>query len=605
LPRAEALQAAALGLACLLLYLLTLQPGLGLVDSGVFSAAALQWGVGPSTGYPLYTLLGRAACLSGLDPALCLNLLSALFASACCALFYLLCLELGSSRMKALGLSLLLAFSCTFWSRAVTAKMYSLHWALACALLLSALKARSGSARAESMFFLMLGLSLANHGQTVLLLPALLLVHVPKPKAVHALLLLAGISLYLILPLRSLQSPPVNWGGIHDGGSFWRHLSAWQQRESMAASKDFAANLLYGMKLWQNQYGMLLGSGLVIASAAGFFRIWNSDRRLALALGSAPLIQIPFCLQFNNSEVDAYYVPFYLCLLLFIAARRPGAASGWLGPGQEASASRGTAMLGLLGGVLAVMGGLWINFGRSDKRGDHLAERFVQNALGSLPQGSVVFHKAWDLESGALYMQEIRRWRRDIAVVDINLIYSAWYLDALRQRYPWLFPLEGDSEARFRNWVGLALQGKLGPENAAGRAGMELDYRRLLLALRAKAAAAKRRTYALFPASLRKGSFEAEERDLLGADWHPEGLLLALEKGEGKPEWDLRGISEEPLPLDQPSYEMAVLYALGLRNMGAYAQAQGRVEEGADLDRRGVSLRRQLAERYGRGIRKW
>ena len=72
-----------LTLGVLVLYGLTLSPGVLPADSGEFQLVAATLGIAHPPGYPLYTLLGWAFTrLTPHDPAWGLNLLSALLATA-------------------------------------------------------------------------------------------------------------------------------------------------------------------------------------------------------------------------------------------------------------------------------------------------------------------------------------------------------------------------------------------------------------------------------------------------------------------------------------------------------------------------------------------
>ncbi|MCD6501981.1 DUF2723 domain-containing protein, partial [bacterium] len=61
------------------IYILTMEPTVGLVDSGELSLACSEPGIAHPTGYPLYILIGRLiVLLTGLEPILATNLYSAL-----------------------------------------------------------------------------------------------------------------------------------------------------------------------------------------------------------------------------------------------------------------------------------------------------------------------------------------------------------------------------------------------------------------------------------------------------------------------------------------------------------------------------------------------
>ena len=79
------------GAITLAVYILTLAPTVGLVDSGELALACAEPGIAHPTGYPLYTLIGRLmVVLSGLEPVVATNLLSALGGALAVAAFFLI-----------------------------------------------------------------------------------------------------------------------------------------------------------------------------------------------------------------------------------------------------------------------------------------------------------------------------------------------------------------------------------------------------------------------------------------------------------------------------------------------------------------------------------
>ena len=86
-------------------YLVTLSPAVGLIDSGELAAGCNLLNILHPTGYPLYTMLGRLVSL--VPVAMVVNrvaALSALFAAAGVGLFLLLGLGSASARLLVPGL---------------------------------------------------------------------------------------------------------------------------------------------------------------------------------------------------------------------------------------------------------------------------------------------------------------------------------------------------------------------------------------------------------------------------------------------------------------------------------------------------------------------
>jgi hypothetical protein len=174
--------AAVLMLAAGVTYVRTLAPGVVAGNSGEFQYVAAILGIPHSTGYPLYTLLGKAFTLLPVgNVAYRVNLLSAVAAALAVAAVYALALRLTGRRLLSGAMALSFAFAASFWSAALIAEVHTLNVAfiaLDVVLLLrwgsrQRLLPRPVVAWPELRFFaLAYGLSLAHHRMSILLVPA-------------------------------------------------------------------------------------------------------------------------------------------------------------------------------------------------------------------------------------------------------------------------------------------------------------------------------------------------------------------------------------------------------------------------------------------------
>lgn len=253
LTRADALIALVASLVSGTVYWLGSAPGMLFGDGGELQFAAWTAGLPHPTGYPLYMLLGWGwthllDTLGLATPARAMNLLSVLLAACAVGLTYLLTralieLAVGQSvqgaprsaqRLAALIAALTFAMTPTFWSQALVTEVYALH-AVFVALLLGlslrwlrdllrekapetapGLTFRSRPARPLMVLALLLGLSLAHHRTTLLLVPVLVLfvwrldghrLRRPRWLLVLGLLAILPLLLYLYVPLRAPQTP--------------------------------------------------------------------------------------------------------------------------------------------------------------------------------------------------------------------------------------------------------------------------------------------------------------------------------------------------------------------------------------------------------------
>jgi len=185
--RADGIAGCVTGLISFVVYVWTLQPNVGLLDSGEFLVAAQHFGVPHPTGYPLWTLLawlfqllplGNAAWEINLFSAVC-GALSVALATALTRSFLRWLMPDDLARWPGLATTisttcgLLYAFSFSVWSQAVITEVYTLH-ALMTGLFLTSLYAwLRNPVRLPLLLgsFFLLALGFSNHHLFLALAP--------------------------------------------------------------------------------------------------------------------------------------------------------------------------------------------------------------------------------------------------------------------------------------------------------------------------------------------------------------------------------------------------------------------------------------------------
>ena len=218
--------ATALALA---IYWITLQPGLLGGDSAEAQFAPYTLSIMHVTGYPFYTLLGYLwshLVLVG-DVAYRMNLLSAVAGAIAVGELMWLGQALGRSWIAGGAAAALMAFSTQFWDWSTKAGVRSLNVAFMLAVFSVAVwwarDQKTGSQignRKWVLLWFIVGLSLAHHRTTILILPGLCIYLLwSRPgvlrdwRAYIAAIAAAlpGVLTYLYLPLRSAGVPPYQY----------------------------------------------------------------------------------------------------------------------------------------------------------------------------------------------------------------------------------------------------------------------------------------------------------------------------------------------------------------------------------------------------------
>lgn len=464
------------GVPLALLYVRTASRDLGTIDSGELAVVCARLGVAHPSGYPLYTAMGRiAVMLWPGQPIVAVTLLSAAIAVAVAVALAALAREaaedLGLPRWSAWAAALWFGCDRVFWEQATGNEVYGLHLLFVALLLrqgIGLMRPRAGG-RDLLLLAYLIGLAFAHHLSSAFLLPALALAFAfygarpgalkpGGPAAPRLLLASAGLaalawSAVLILPVRSLQGPILDWGAPHVWDRFWRHALASQYRVWMFESGSlWFANLGTYLRALPSRLWWPL---LALAIPGTWWLARRAARRL-LFLALAGVITMFWASSYDIHDIETYFLPADLVIALLAAF---GAAwlDGWIrSAGERRSRLFGRARplaVPVVAGVLAAAQ-LGLHFHGADQRNDHFIRANVETLLGGLPPRTILLTRHWDaVVSAALYLQEIEKLRRDVTVVDVELLRRSWDYAQLRRWDPDLLrPLE-DRVARFQAQV--------------------------------------------------------------------------------------------------------------------------------------------------------
>jgi len=359
--RRHHLPALVLALGALALYLRTAAPSVATLfdDSLEFQVVIPLLGVPHPPGYPLYVLLGKlwTLILPWRDPAWRLNVFSAFSAALALIPLYGLAYHLHP-RHRHVGVAVgLLALAPTFWSQATIAEVYALHLLLSAALLNLGAQILAEQARRPRRLYvlaLLLGLSLAHHRMTLLLLPALAywlwslrhdLPREPRFWGKVALLLAFPLLLYLYIPLVGARVGSLDGTYVNTWTGFWNWVQARAYRVFLTGNPF---NVHRGAMDYVRLFLREMGGPALVLALVGMARTRRSDAtRVGLLL--ALLAQLGFVVEYKVADIEVFYLPLLLLTVPFIAvglgfledggryllgrmAPRPGRALSWLVP---------------------------------------------------------------------------------------------------------------------------------------------------------------------------------------------------------------------------------------------------------------------------------
>jgi hypothetical protein len=313
----------------LVIYLRTLLPGTGYhPDTAKFQFVGYILGIPHAPGYPTYTVVNHL--FTHIFPfgtvAYRANLLSALFAIACCMMFFKILRFLELPQLLAFAVSLALGLTRTFWSQAIVAEVYSLNALFVTLVLYFFLKwNRSLSTRDLLFGCAFYAFSFGHHLTMITLLPAVVwLVLITdkriflNPKIVLTVLafIVLGALQYSYLLWRThdptalfldLQTPDVHRLIYAVTGAHFK-----PKMFAFTAAEVFTQRIPMFLKLlWRE---LLVFIPIVVI---GMIRVRNRAVNVFLLL--TILGALTFALNYDIPDIFTYFIPVYMILMIYLA----------------------------------------------------------------------------------------------------------------------------------------------------------------------------------------------------------------------------------------------------------------------------------------------
>lgn len=460
-----------------IIYLFTLAPSVVQIDSGELTAVQATLGIAHPTGYPLFTMIGYLFSLISLpfSKIFQLNILAAIYCSIGVGVFtYTIkyCLDnilvfrkknLSKESAKkekkkskeqstekqieipenfklitAVFGGLSLAFSRTFWFQSTSVEVYSLHLLLITLIIFFLLKAYVKSFENDKLsnwllfaFFLALGFT--NHLTTLMILPGTAYLYFSRYKFNSAsfkklalmitLFILVLIAIYSYLPLRASQNPILNWGNPIDWERIYRHVTGRQYQVWLFTSFDSAGKQFshfWNILPFEFFIGLLF---VLIGLIVSLFR----SKTLGLFILISFLFTLFYSINYDIHDIDSYFLLAFIMLAFF-------SSFGALKILEMKSLPKNYGLIGL-GLVLVIQ--LFFNFREVDQSGVYTYEDYTKAILNTSPKNSIIFSYQWDyFISASYYYQYVENQRKDITIIDKELLRRSWYYNQINNHDP-------------------------------------------------------------------------------------------------------------------------------------------------------------------------
>lgn len=530
-------------IAAFIVYTNTLAPTVWFIDSGELAAVASTLGIAHPTGYPLFTILGYlfTKLPIGSSEIYRLNLMSAFFCTLGIFVFFFLIKylinysvneNLKTSKIKdtkqkkdinnknvlseltsitdaviiiiSVSSSLILAFSKTYWSASNSVEVYPLHTFFIITLMLVFIKAinQKNELAAGKTFFqenkyyiifaFLLGLSFTNHLTTILLAPACLTLflytnfknkNIFKLLAIMTFFFIAGLSVYLYLPIRANMNPTFIWGNPYNLERLYWHVTGKQFSVWIFSAQGslFSFILLISGTIALSVYGLVkqkilnsnmhfiffiiicligffvisgsaqivsdqfkkfsnsiwseFGYGIIILSLAGIYLLSKLNIRLFYFTLLCFLGCIFYSVNYDIHDIYSYFLLAYITLavwagfgILFILLFLKKLTNIQLKPVYAAII------------LIFPLISLYSNYAENDESHNFYVEEYTMNIFTNAEPNSIIISSQWDFwVSASWYFQFVKNIRRDLVVIDKELLRRSWYFKYLQNNYPEIY----------------------------------------------------------------------------------------------------------------------------------------------------------------------
>jgi len=447
----QLIAAEGVGIAALLVYLLTMYPDIAGGDSGEIAAAVASGGVIHPPGYPLYTLLAKLFVHLPLRTlAWRLGLMSAMCDAAAAALLCLGVSRWSRSSWAGVAAAGLFALSPGIWEYAICPEVFALNNLVAASLLLLAVAyADTKNPRHAHAGALVFGLGLSNH-HTVLFVGVPLAAWAlwrgrgellkPRAFALMVALFAAGLLPYLYLPWAGSRPAAVSWGATNTWAGFWSHVLRREYGTFQLAVTGLAPQTSGGemVSAWfRDLAGQVGWWGLGLAAVGFIASTWRTEwRRHALgvavmtalalsALAFAWLANLPVDDPLHRAIIARFWQQPELLVCAFCG----------LGLASLDRACRGRAVVPALAvGLVVLQGALhWRHMDRHDSR---LVRHYADEMLRVVPRDALLVTRGDLITNTVRYLQVAERQRPDVRVVDQELLGFPWDRARLAALHP-------------------------------------------------------------------------------------------------------------------------------------------------------------------------
>ncbi len=428
--------------------------GLTYTDNGELAGVAAKLGISHPTGYPLFAILSHLWTYLPLGLKLIhqLNLLSAFFVSLSAVFVYfnskmifdnyIINNDLYNSIIST-SFALSYSFGSLIWEQSNSLEVYSLHFLFLNLLIYFSLKLYFNySEKNLLILFFITGLSFTNHLTTILIIPSLLVLLLfdnklklrkldNKTYLIGFLLFLLGLSLYMYLPIRSSMNPVFNWGDVSRGlDKFLYHVQGKQYQVWMFTGSQAIKDNLAKLPLMIFEQFLFIIPFILI----GIVSIFKKSKFLFSYFFLAAIVTIIYSSNYTIHDIDPYFALMIISFLYISIFSMIDLHKKF----------KNIVYVSLLFPISLVV----FNYQSNDVSKKDIIPQFTVNLVDNLDSNAVVLSSQWDFWVSAFwYKQQVENYRKDVVLIEKELLRRTWYSEQLFSWYPDLEPSRKEKDA--------------------------------------------------------------------------------------------------------------------------------------------------------------
>jgi hypothetical protein len=475
-------------IAAFALYLKTLAPSVGPTDSGELTSAVWSLGNAHPPGFPFFLLLTHLFTWLPLGSiAVRTNIGTAFFAAVACALVSLAAGEIlwmprdvraakvtaeekrskKRQRMERgraatpvsvpvqvreplsmhvialimLTTGLLFAASRTLWQFATVTEVYALNSALMAGVAWGMLRwARTLDKRWLYAAALLFGLGLCVHHVTIgtgAIAIAVLITRIAggafwrsRTAIIAAILLAAGLLVYVYLPIAASRKPVMNWGDPVSISAIWDHVTGKQYRGYIKTTEDQnSAQFERYFGIVARELGPPWMPLALLAALGGIVLLWFRLRTIfwyviLFIAGNAAW----FAIYPITNDTPAYAIPTFIALLFAFASAIASTVELLTNERMRRIAAIATLILPLIS--------LIATYSIRDRSRYWVSHDYAENAFRSMGPNALMITGDWQLYAPMRYVSDVEHTRPDVTMIHAGFLLRPWYFGELARRYP-------------------------------------------------------------------------------------------------------------------------------------------------------------------------